>query len=134
MRELVPAWPPGAVASSTSTSRPSDAAYTAGAHDDDVAHDVGVERRVEAELAREALDGRVLEDLAGRADDDRHLVDADLKPIEHLLHGGIRVDVLVRERLRVAREELAQLHRGRRVERAHEHERPAALRDEAHAP
>ena len=77
-----------------------------GAHDDEISHDVRVERRAVLQLAREALDGRVLEDLAFRADDDGHLVDADLKSIEQRLHGGVRLDVLVREGLRVAREEL----------------------------
>ena len=52
MRELVPACPPGAVLSSTSTSSPSDARVDRGrqpgrpgADDDDVAHRRRVERR-----------------------------------------------------------------------------------------
>ena len=57
-----------------------------------------------------------------------------MQPVERLLHGGVALDVEVRERLAVAGQELLQCQRTAREGRPDQDDVPASLRDERGAP
>jgi hypothetical protein len=71
--------------------------------------------------------------VAALADDHRDLVDADVEAIEHHLHAGIGLDVLIAERLPVAAEELPDVLRAPRVARAQEDQLVVLFRHQRHA-
>src|SRR5262249_51129204 len=77
---------------------------------------------------------RISHDHAGFADDDWHVVDSDVEPIEERLNLGLGLDLLVGERLPVSAEELSDTEGGRRVPGADEDQAAAAVGDESYPP
>ena len=105
-----------------------------GPDDHHVANPAVVDRRVQAEALRHGLVGGVLEHDVSAADDDRHVLHADVKAIEESLHVRVAIHVDVRVRVGVAGEELLEPQRAGRVRRADERRVAQAVCDERHAP
>jgi len=68
------------------------------------------------------------------ADDHRHFVDPDLQTIEHRLHSGLGLHVVVRERFPVPRQELLDPLRAQRMPGPEEDQVVVRLIDQRHAP
>ena len=79
------------------------------------------------------LIGRIAQHHRATADDHRNVADADLEAIEQVLDPGVAVQVDIRVRMAVAREELLDAQRPRAVRRSHEHHVPQAARDQLHS-
>src|ERR1700722_11913424 len=102
MRELEPAWPPGAFPSSTTTSRPGGA----GADHRHVADRRRIEDGVETDAGRQLLQRRVAQDVLAAADRDGDVLDPHMEAIEQGLDVGIELDVDVVVGVAVAGQEL----------------------------
>ena len=125
MRELEPAWPPGTFDSSTSTSRPSEAPYTAAARPagpaptiDEIADAGVVDRLVETEAVGNPRIGRISQHRIAAADQHRDIGNADLKTIEQLLRLAVAIEVDVVKGMAVPRQELLHAQRSCAVRRA----------------
>ena len=140
MRELEPAWPPGTFDSSTSTSSPSDAPYTAAASPAGPAPtmtrsltrvwSIGL---VEAEAVGDLRVGRIPQHRVAAADQHRNVGGVDVKPIEQLLRVGIAIEIDVVERMAVARQELLDPQRAGAVRRADHDDVAEVARDQLEA-
>ena len=93
-----------------------------------------IDRRVQTEALSHRLVGGVLENDLAAADDDRYVPHADVEAIEESLHVGIPIHVDERVRVGVARKELLEPQRARRVRRADERRVAQAVCDERHSP
>ena len=93
-----------------------------GADDDHVADLCRVDRLVEAEAVGDLLIGRVPEHHLAATDQHGHVRDGDVEPIQQLLDAGIAVEVDVRVRVAVARQELLDAERARGMARPDEHD------------
>ena len=105
---------PAPCVSSTSTSRPSDAPYTAAASPAGPAPITMRSRTVEWSISGlmpqafgEAFVARIPQHHLAAADDHRHFVDADVEALEHRRHVRVAIDVDAHVRKAVAGEELA---------------------------
>lgn len=74
--------------------------------------------RVETEASGQFLNRRIAQHRLVVADDDRNLIDGNLKVIKKILIAGIDVEIDVGVGMSVASEKLAQTQRGGRVARA----------------
>ena len=72
--------------------------------------------------------------MAAAAQDHRDLVDADVEAVQHHLHAGIGLDVLVGERLTVAAEEFLDVLGAARMARPEQHHVVAVLGRQRHPP
>ena len=106
----------------------------AGPDDHQVPRRVRVQIGAQPQIVGQQFDGRVPQHVAALAHHDRHFAHADVKAIQELLHGGLRVDVLIRVGLRVPGQKLPQLKRVRGVARPDEHHLASALGNQPHAP
>ncbi len=139
MRELAPAWPPGARLSSTITDSPSDAAYTAGretsrpgADDGHVVHVRRVEFRQHAEAGREFGIARMTQHRAIGADHQRQVVGAVGEPFDQPQCVFVAF-VDDRMRMPVARQESLQRHEACVMPLADENRSASAFFDQRHA-
>ena len=78
------------------------------------------------------LVARVAEHRVAAADQHRHVGDRDVEPIEQRLDVRIAIEIDVGVRVAVARQELLDAQRARRVRRSDEHDVAEAARDQLH--
>ena len=125
MRELEPACPPGAARSMTSTSRPSDAAYTAAASPAGPAPTMTMSRTCDSSIfelkpsacATSRVDG-FLSTCVPVANDDRDVVTAYPEAVEQFLGTTVGVEIHISERVSVARQKFSYSKCLRRIARA----------------
>ncbi len=76
---------------------------------------------------------RVAQEGIAATDQDRHVCDGDVDAIEHVLRDGVFVQIQVRERMAVAREEFPDAQRARAVYGTDQHDVTEVAVDERHA-
>src|ERR1700730_12553254 len=111
MRELVPAWPPGAKVSTMRTSRPLEAAYTAAARPAGPAPLISTSCTrsswgVDAQAFGDFGIAGVLQQLAAAANHDGNVLAPDVKALEQRLRVGIVFNVDIHVGAGVTRQEL----------------------------
>ena len=84
------------------------------------------------EAARDLLRRRIPQRQLAAADQYRDVGDADVKAIEQLLHVGLAVQVDVRVRMPVTRQELLHAQRRRRMRRSDQHRVAEPREDQLH--
>ena len=106
----------------------------AGADHDQVMHPGVVDGRIHLQEIGDLRDARILEDASAAADQDRHLVDRNLKAFEQGLHIAVGVDVDADVGITVARQEFTQAQGAGRVARTEQHRFALTGRHQSHAP
>ena len=91
-------------------------------------------RTAQAEAVGDLLVGRVLEHLLATADDDGHIAHADVKAVEQRLDVLVAIDIDVRVRMGVAREELLYAESAGGVVGADEHGVAEPVCDQRNSP
>jgi hypothetical protein len=103
------------------------------ANDDDVAQLCLIDRIVEAEAVGDLVVCRIPENRGAAADENRNVALSDLKAIEELLHAVVTVEIDVRVRISVAREEFLHTERSLAVSRSDQDDVAVPLCDELDA-
>ena len=92
-----------------------------------------IDRLVETETVGDLLVRRVPKHDVAAADQHRHVRRGDVKPIEELLHADVAIEIDIRVRMAVARQELLDAERSGAVIRPDEHGISEPLRDQLQA-
>ena len=103
------------------------------ADDNDVADVRAIDRVVESKTVGDLAIARIAEHDVAATDEDGNLIRRDVESIEERLHVRVVIEIDVRERMPVPRQELLDAQRLRRVHRPDEHRVADAVRDQLEA-